>query len=176
MVFESGEQDNKLHLFLLQQVKSSKFAAQFEWKKSQCTPSFYVTQWFNFGRWGYRKWWRPQKIHSGCKKSFISQRSYSVLGSREDQHLSRNYSKTLIWFMFRSSHIFVFWFLVFWSIKLSDFISVFFRLAHLALQNVNKDYVIFLYFSNFVNKTDQKRKMGWTKHKSQFKFFTHNNS
>ena len=84
--------------FLLQQVKSSKFAAQFEWKKSQCTPSFYVTQWFNFGRWGYRKWWRPQKIHSGCKESFISQRSYSVLGSRKDQHLSRNYSKTLIWF------------------------------------------------------------------------------
>ena len=29
------------------------------------------------------------------------------------------------------------------------FSSVFFRLAHLALQNVNKDYVIFSYFCNF---------------------------
>ena len=34
----------------------------------------------------------------------------------------------------------------------------FFRLAHLALQNVNKDYVIFLYFRNFVDKSDQKPK------------------
>ena len=32
-----------------------------------------------------------------------------------------------------------------------DFLSLFYRLAHLALQNVNKDYVIFLYFSRFVN-------------------------
>ena len=40
----------------------------------------------------------------------------------------------------------------------------FFHLAHLALQNVNKDYIIFLYFRNFVAKSDQKRKMGWTKH------------
>jgi hypothetical protein len=35
----------------------------------------------------------------------------------------------------------------------------FFGLAHLALQNVNKDYVIFLYFRNFVAKCDQKPKM-----------------
>ena len=32
----------------------------------------------------------------------------------------------------------------------------FFRLAHLALQNVNKDYIIFSYFHNFVTKSDQK--------------------
>ena len=43
----------------------------------------------------------------------------------------------------------------------------FFCLAHLALQNVNKDYVIFSYFCNFVAKSDQKRKMGWTKQKSK---------
>ena len=44
------------------------------------------------------------------------------------------------------------------------FSSFFFsRLAHLALQNVNKDYVIVLYFRNFITKSDQKRKMGWTK-------------
>ena len=34
----------------------------------------------------------------------------------------------------------------------------FFRLAHLALQNVNKDYIIFLYFRNFFAKSDQKPK------------------
>ena len=36
---------------------------------------------------------------------------------------------------------------------------VFFRLAHLVLQNVNKDYIIFLYFYNFVSKSDQKPKI-----------------
>ena len=60
--------------------------------------------------------------------------------------------------LFHSSHIFVSWFLVFWSLKLRDFLSVFFRLAHLALQNVNKDYVIFSYFRNFVAKSDQRPK------------------
>ena len=33
-----------------------------------------------------------------------------------------------------------------------------FRLAHLTLQNVNKDYVIFSYFCNFVPKNIQKPK------------------
>ena len=40
------------------------------------------------------------------------------------------------------------------------FFSVSFRLAYLALQIVNKDYVIFSYFRNFVTKSDQKPKMG----------------
>ena len=31
--------------------------------------------------------------------------------------------------------------------------------SRLALQNVNKDYVIFSYFSNFVTKTDKKLKI-----------------
>ena len=39
-----------------------------------------------------------------------------------------------------------------------DFLSVFSCLAHLTLQNVNKDYVIFSYFGNFVTKSDQKLK------------------
>ena len=39
----------------------------------------------------------------------------------------------------------------------SYFLSVFF--LHLALQNVNKDYIIFSYFGNFVAKTDEKQKM-----------------
>jgi len=38
------------------------------------------------------------------------------------------------------------------------FFPGFFRFAHLALQNVNKDYIIFLYFRNFVTKSDQKPK------------------
>ena len=38
------------------------------------------------------------------------------------------------------------------------FFFSFFRLAHLALQNVNKDYIIFSYFRNFVAKSDQKPK------------------
>ena len=37
------------------------------------------------------------------------------------------------------------------------FFPFFFRLAHLFMQNVNKDYVIFSYFRH--NKSDQKRKM-----------------
>ena len=34
----------------------------------------------------------------------------------------------------------------------------FYRLAHLALQNINKDYIIFSYFSNMVARSDQKPK------------------
>ena len=63
-------------------------------------------------------------------------------------------------FMLRLSHIFVFWFLV---TLVALFSFRFFCLAHLVLQNVNKDYVIFSYFCNFVAKSDQKWKMGWTK-------------
>ena len=40
------------------------------------------------------------------------------------------------------------------------FFQFFSHLAHLALQNLNKDYVIFSYFRKFVAKSDQKRKMG----------------
>merc|ERR1712051_848297 len=44
------------------------------------------------------------------------------------------------------------------------FFLFFFHLAHLALQNVNKYYIIFSYFHNFVIKSDQKPKMkNWTK-------------
>ena len=44
------------------------------------------------------------------------------------------------------------------------FFTLYFRLARLALQNVNKDYVIFLYFCNIVTKNDKKRKREWSKH------------
>ena len=66
--------------------------------------------------------------------------------------------------LFRSYHIFVFWVFGILVTLVAWFSFRFFRLAHLALQNVNKDYTIFLYFHNFFVKSDQKRKMGWTKH------------
>ena len=44
-------------------------------------------------------------------------------------------------------------------------IRCFFCLAHLALQNVNKDlHTIFVFLLPKVTKSDQKRKIGWTKH------------
>ena len=46
------------------------------------------------------------------------------------------------------------------------FFPGFFHLAHLALQNINNDYVIFLYFRKFIAKSDQKPKTknGMNKH------------
>jgi hypothetical protein len=41
---------------------------------------------------------------------------------------------------------------------LHDFLLIFFCLAHRALQNVNKDYVIFLYFRHFLAKSEKKTK------------------
>ena len=52
---------------------------------------------------------------------------------------------------------FFFWLLLFWSLQLCDFLSIF-RLAHLTMQNVNKDYVMFSHFCNFVAKIDQEPK------------------
>ena len=51
--------------------------------------------------------------------------------------------------------VFVFWYFGHFSCVI--FFPFFPRLAML---NVNKDYVIFLYFRNFINKSDQKRKIG----------------
>ena len=66
----------------------------------------------------------------------------------------RNLAITLVRFV---SFIPYFRFLVF-GILVTLVAFRFFRLAHLALQNVNKDYVIFWYFPNFVAKSDQKPK------------------
>ena len=49
---------------------------------------------------------------------------------------------------------FVFWYFGHFSYVI--FFLFFFCLAHLAFQNVNKDYLIFSYFHNFVAKSDQK--------------------
>ena len=46
----------------------------------------------------------------------------------------------------------------FWSPLLRDHLFGFVHLAHLALQNVDKDYATFSYFCNFVTKSDQKPK------------------
>ena len=42
-----------------------------------------------------------------------------------------------------------------------DFLSAFFCPAHLALQNLKKDYLIFSYFHNFVPKSDQTKNDEW---------------
>ena len=51
---------------------------------------------------------------------------------------------------------FVFWYFDHFSCVI--FFPFFPRLAHLALQKVNKNYVIFSYFHNFIAKSDQKPK------------------
>ena len=66
--------------------------------------------------------------------------------------------------MFRSSHISVFWFLVFWSLQLRDFLSVFFPSFPSCLAKCKQRLRnIFVTSSPKVTK-NQKRKMGWTKH------------
>ena len=60
--------------------------------------------------------------------------------------------------MFCSSHFFVFGFLYFGHFICMIFFPVFLCLGHLALQNVNKDYIIFSYFRNFFAKSDQNPK------------------
>ena len=60
--------------------------------------------------------------------------------------------------MFCSSHILSFGFWYFGLFSCVVFFLVFFCLANLTLPNVNKDYLLFLYFLNFVAKCDQKPK------------------
>ena len=71
------------------------------------------------------------------------------------QDCIRHWVSPLIYVSFIPYLSFGFWYFG----QLRDFLSSFFRLAHLPLQNVNKDYVIFLYFHNFVAQSDQKPKM-----------------
>ena len=54
-----------------------------------------------------------------------------------------------------SSHIFVFWY--FGPFSCVIFFQVFFLLAHLALQNVNKDCVIFSYFITSLPKVTKSK-------------------
>ena len=61
-----------------------------------------------------------------------------------------------LYLIFCSSHIFVFWFLVLWSL----YVSISFLLAHLALQNVNKYNLMFSEFCDFIAQSDQKQEMG----------------
>ena len=67
-------------------------------------------------------------------------------------------TKRLLQYMFRSSHFFSFDFWYFDHFSCMIFFPLFFCLAHLALQNVNKDYAIFSYFCIFSAKSDQKPK------------------
>ena len=72
------------------------------------------------------------------------------------------YDSIFIRLLFRSLHIFVFWFLVIWSLQLHDFLFV---MPILPCKMWTKLHMIFSYFCNFVVKSDHKRKMGWTKQK-----------
>ena len=69
-----------------------------------------------------------------------------------------NFHKVYFCFVHPIFSSFGFWYFGHFSCVI--FFLVFFHIAHLALQNVNKDYVIFSYFCNFVAKSDQKRQMG----------------
>ena len=75
--------------------------------------------------------------------SKVVQKFYQVV----DETLSKKKGKFLICItqtsglLFRSSHIFGFWYFGHFSCMI--FFPVLFRLAHLALQNLNKDYIIF---------------------------------
>ena len=85
--------------------------------------------------------------------------------------------KTLVIFYFDQCFVhpifLSFGFLVFWSLYLRVFIQFFFRLAHLALQNASKEYVIFLYFPNFITKSDQKPKTKNGMNETYVNFFSY---
>ena len=70
--------------------------------------------------------------------------------------------------MLGSLHILVTLFLFFLHISCVIFFTLNFRRACLAFQNVNKDYVIFWYFGNFVTKTEEKQKMEQKKFNVRF--------
>ena len=65
-------------------------------------------------------------------------------------------SQFLFLLMFWLSHIFVFWFLVFWSLLLRDFLPFFFPSCSSCLAKCKLRYS---YFRNFIAKSDQKPKI-----------------
>ena len=66
-------------------------------------------------------------------------------------------SLNLTEFLYRSSHIFVFWFWYFGHFSCVIFFLVFFRLDHL----VNKDYVIISYFLTSPPKVTKNQNVKW---------------
>ena len=87
-----------------------------------------------------------------CKKPFSCYRYGKHRGPEGSTKLA--YSRGFFCFVHPIFSSFGFWYFGHFSCVI--FFPVFFRLAHLALQNVNKDYIIFLYFRNFITKSDQK--------------------
>ena len=88
-----------------------------------------------------------QALTSACKKK-IDLNRYVLLGLP----LSIGY----LCFVHPIFSSFGFWYFGHFSCMI--FFPVFFHLAHLDLQNVNKDYVTFSYLRNFDTKNDQKPK------------------
>ena len=72
-------------------------------------------------------------------------------------------------FLHPRSHIFVLWFLVFWSLQLHDFISGVFRSCPSCIAKSKQrlcNIVVFLKFCCQKVTKNHKRKMGWTKQMS----------
>ena len=101
-------------------------------------------------------------------KLSISKAAKKWLDWVADRSYKRSY-ESIYCFVHPIFSFFGFWYFGHFSCVI--FFPFFFHFAHLALQNVNKDYVIFSYFRNFMPKVTKtkKPKMGWTKHKSRKK-------
>ena len=101
----------------------------------------------------------PPFIGVICSFDFIS-----CMSSREEA-LILSEKKCYVHLIFLS---FIFWYFGHFSCMI---FFRFFRLAHLALQNINKDYVMFVYFRIFVAKSDQKPKTKFGMNKTKVIFF-----
>ena len=110
----------------------------------------------NYSRWRCR-------VYHDWKKGFGNAHQTSI--SSSNAFVFSNYGKLI-------NVLFIPYFcLLVFGILVTLLTWFFFHLAHLDLQNVNKDHIIFSYFCNTssskVTKT-KKRKMRWTKHKIVF--------
>ena len=87
---------------------------------------------------------RCNDMHSGISRKIISHKeNWEISFLHHDVFLGSKFDRI----MFRSSHIFVFWFLIFQSLWLCCVIFFpffFFYRDHIALQNLNKDFIICL--------------------------------
>ena len=128
--------------------------------------------------WGWYWWLHMQKLLLSSLLKFFSKFQQNVMSilllCKKIQTFFCNYFSmcTLFWIDLQKTQkklliyvlfipIFDFWYFGPFSCVI---FPPFLHLGHPALQNVNKDYVIFSYYLNFVAQSDQKWKMGWRKH------------
>ena len=101
----------------------------------------------------HRTEYNSPKVNIMVSKPFWS--NFFVTHYNFTNHFQNFQSFIYVWFIPCFHHL-VFGILVTLVVWFS--LRFFYCLAYLALQNVNKHYVIFLYFHNFVAKSDQKPK------------------